>query len=615
MQFKNASAIKTAFMKKIILLLFVTPCYQISFATDGGSITAKAALSAVTVFRVGAEMNHSATANLLKGNNELIIENISNTLDANSIQVNCNGNVTVMGIEFGTYYLPQENKTAIIIMLEDSIEKINTALDKIKTSTGVINDLLAVLKANKEIKGSQTGLSVAELMKLMDYYKTKSLDLQDELTGLNQKEKKLNTIISRLNQQLGEEQNKNTKSAGRLVLQLNCAVAGKYDFAIKYITQNAYWAPFYDLRSDNIKSSLKLIYRAKIFQTTGVDWKLVKLSLSTSAPSQTGNAPLFKTWFLSYINPVNYYNNSLGLQGRVAGVSNTLNEVVVVGYGKAKGDEEEISSPINNPPIYIVNGGAMPESEYKKIRGTAIKTIQVLKSDAASSIYGSRAANGAVIVTLKDGLDDYITVSDKELNITYDIDLPYDVPTNSKAQTAVLKEENIDANYKFYGVPKLDKDVFLLAQITEWEKLNLLPGEANIIFEGTYIGKSFIDPASTQDTLNLTIGRDKRVVIKKEKLVDYSSVKFLGSNKKQIFTYEITVKNNKKEAIDILVKDQYPISQDKDIDVELLERSEAAINEETGMLSWKLKLTPGEVKKLRVSYSVKYPKDKILNLD
>lgn len=601
-------------MKKIIFLLLSISSISMSFAKEGGG-NVKASLTNVTVFRVGAELNHIARADLLKGNNELVIDNISNTLDANSIQVNCSGNVTVMGIEFSTDYLQQETKTPAILILEDSIESINASLKKIRTNAAVMNDLLAVLKANKEIKGSQTGLSVTELIKLMDYYKNKSLELQEELAGLSLKENKTNTQLAKLNQQLLEEQKKNTKTAGRLVLQLNCSISGKYDFAISYITRNAYWTPFYDLRSDNIKSPLKLVYRAKIFQTTGIDWKQVKLSLSTSTPSQTGTAPLFSTWFLSYVNPVNYYNNSLGLQGKAAGVSNSLNEVVVVGYGTADRDNQEsLSKSEDNPPLYIVNGAEMLESEYRKIRRTAIKNVEVLKNAAASSIYGSRAANGAVIVTLKDGLDDYITVSDKELNVTFDIELPYDVPTNGKAQTAVLKEEEVKANYKFYGVPKLDKDVFLLAEIADWENLNLLPGEANIIFEGTYIGKSFIDPSSTQDTLNITMGRDKRVVIKKEKLVDYSSVKFLGSNKKQTFTYEITVKNNKKDEINILVKDQYPISQDKDIDVELLERSEATNNEETGVLTWKLKLAPGEVKKLRVSYSVRYPKDKILNL-
>ena len=587
------------------------------FAKDGGSNTTNASLTTVTVFRIGAEMTHVAKADLVKGNNELVIENISNAVDVNSIQVNCSGSVTVMGIEFGTDYLRLEAKTPLMKILEDSIEAVNTNREKIRTNISVINDLLAVLKANKEIKGTQNGLSVAELMKLMEYYKTKSLELQSELAMLQQKEKKMTELTNRLNQQLAEEQKKNTKATGRLILQLNNSIGGKYDFTISYITRSAYWTPFYDVRADDIRSPLKLIYRAKIFQTTGIDWKQVKLSLSTSTPAQTGNAPVFNAWFLSYINPVNYYNKSLALQNSIGGLSTSLDEVVVTGYSAKKELKIRGTNSVsgNNEPLYIVNGNEMTSAEFSKINANAIKKMDVLKDAATTAMYGARGMNGVILVTLKDGLDDYITVSDNELDVTFDIELPYDVPTNGKAQTAILKQTEVPANYKFYAVPKLDKEVFLLAEIADWEKLNLLPGEANIIFEGTYIGKSFINPSSIQDTLNLTLGRDKRVIVKREKLVDFSSIKFLGSNKRQVFTYEITVKNNKKEAIDILVKDQYPISQDKDVIVELLESSAASINEVTGVFNWQLKMAPGEIKKLKISYSVKYPKDRTLNLN
>lgn len=603
-------------MKKIIFFVCTLLCIISATAKDDNGNTVKATLNAVNVYRVGAEMNHHAKAQLTNGNNELIIEGISNALDASSIQVNCNGNVTVMGVEFSTDYLKDEIKTLAIRLLDDSVERVNSNLERTKTAINITNELLNVLKANKEIKGSQTGLSVAELMKLMEYYKIKSTELQNELASLNQRQTKLGEQLEKLNEQIAEEQKKNTRSSGKLILQLNCAIAGKYDFTISYITQNAYWVPFYDLRAENITAPLKIIYRSKIFQTTGIDWKQVKLSLSTSVPSQAGNAPLFNTWFLSYINPVNYYNKSLAIQNTIPGLnsSSQLNEVVVTSYASNIKLRGATTMTSDNTPLYIVNGNEMSLTEFSKISSNAIKNIEVLKDVAATNLYGSRASNGAILVTLKGGLDDYITVSDKELNVTFDIDLPYDVPTDGKAQTAVLKEYEVPATYQFYSVPKLDKEVFLLAQIADWEKLNLLPGEANIIFEGTYIGKSFIDPASTQDTLNLTMGRDKRVVVKREKLMDFSSIKFLGSNKKQVFTYEITVKNNKKEGINMLVKDQYPLSQNKEIEVELLESSGAAINEETGVLNWKLYLASGEVKKLRISYSVKYPKDKTLNL-
>ncbi len=613
-------------MKKYFLLSALCLTLLYTWANEDRPVT-KATLDAVTVYRAGAEMVHSAKINLAKGNAEIIIENLSNAIEINSVQLKTSDNVTVMGIEFNTDYLKDEIKNTRTKMLEDSAEKINTAIDKIKLEESITADLLTVLKANKEIKGTQTGLSVAELMKLMDYYKIKSAELQAELLQLKQKKDKLGKLAEKVAAQIAEEEKKNNKSTGNLVLQLNCAIAGKYDFIITYITNNAYWNAFYDLKATSVTAPLKLIYRAKIFQTTGIDWKQVKLALSTSTPTQTGNAPVFKAWFLSYINPVEKYNRDLSMMnsiqsfnqssfkkessGAAAGVE--LNEVVTTGYGiKIRGTRSVTG---NTAPIYMVNGVQMEAGSIASIDKNTIKDIQVLQSPAASAIYGARGNNGVIVITLKDGLDDYISVADRELDVIFTIELPYDVPTNGKAQTATLKEYDVPAIYKYYAVPKLDKDAFLLAEVADWEGLNLLPGDANIIFEGTYIGKSFIDPSSTNDTINLTMGRDKRVVVKREKLKDFSSVKFLGTNKKQIFTYEITIKNNKKDAIDMLLKDQYPVSQNKEVEVELLESADAAVNDETGVLTWKLKLPPGEVRKIRISYSVKYPKDKVLNLN
>jgi uncharacterized protein affecting Mg2+/Co2+ transport len=103
-------------------------------------------------------------------------------------------------------------------------------------------------------------------------------------------------------------------------------------------------------------------------------------------------------------------------------------------------------------------------------------------------------------------------------------------------------------------------------------------------------------------------------VIKKEKLVDYSSVKLIGSNKLQLITYEITVKNNKNEPINLILKDQYPISTNKDIEVELLQSSKGSINEEIGVITWQMTIDPGKSEKRRISYNAKYPKGKMLNL-
>lgn len=607
-------------MKKILMMAFVLTTISV-FASDERNIV-KSELKNATVYKSGAELTHTTTANLKQGNNELIVDNIANAIDINSIQIKTANAVTLMGVEFSNNYLITSEKSNRTKMLEDSVEKLQYNWNILNESLLSNNELYEVLRANRDLKGAQTGLSVAEVMKLMDYYKIKLQDLRETEQGIKDKMKKIEENKTKLQNQIAEESKKNINTAGRLILQLNAASTGKYDFTISYIANNAYWTPFYDVRVDDIKSPIKLITKAKIAQTTGIDWKQVKLSLSTSTPSQYGTAPILNAWYLAYINPVAYMNIKMK-----RAVQNDLSEVVVqVPYGTVKnrqfggpgsiGDYKiRGNTSISNNPLYIVNGAEMSYEEYSKISPSAIQKVDVLKDANATSIYGSRASNGVIVITLKDGLDDYISIAENTLNLNYDIDLPYDVPTNGKTQTATIATQDIDATYKHYAVPKLDRDAYLLAEIADWGKLNLLPGEANIIFEGTYIGKSFIDPASTNDTLNLTLGRDKRVIVKRDKLIDYSSVKFLGTNKLQKFTYQITVKNTKKEAINLLLKDQFPLTTNKDIEVELIDDGGAEVNNEIGVLNWKLKLNAGESKKIKFSYTIKYPKDKTLNLN
>lgn len=596
-----------------LFLLFVLN----SFAADEIN-TVGSSIKSVTVYRNGAELVHTAKANLKQGSNELSIEGISNSIDINSLQINCPSAITILGVEFSNQYLLSEVTSPAIKKIMDSVETVRAELEKINISLATTEDLMAVLKSNREIKGSQTGLSVIELVKLMDYYKIKSTEMQNELSALRVRKERRTQQLNKLEQQLQEEQKKNTRSAGRVILQLSAALPGENEFTISYLTANAYWTPYYDVKVESINSPIKITYKAKISQTTGIDWKKVKMSLSTSTPTQYGAAPLLKSWFLSYINPVNVMERDLSKSNSI---QSGLDEVVVTGYGSSPGASTNIrlrgTSTLNgnNTPIYVVNGVEISAADFARLNQNAIKEVTVLKDESATAIYGSRANNGAIVVTLKEGLEDYVTVAESELDVTYDIDMPYDVPTNGKQQIATIKEASINGMFQYYAVPKLDKDAFLLTQISEWEKLNLLAGEANIIFEGTYVGKSFIDPNSTNDTLNLTLGKDKRVVVKREKLADFSSVKFLGSNKLQIITYELTVKNNKKDPISFVLKDQYPISTNKEIEVELLESTGAEINKEIAVLTWKLQVAPGESKKVRISYSVKYPKGKVLNLN
>jgi TonB-dependent SusC/RagA subfamily outer membrane receptor len=599
--------IKIAHMRPLSVFILLLALSFTASAGEGQHVI-PATLRSATVYRSGAELTHTASVHLERGANDVIIGDLSNAIDIASIRIGCTANVTIMSATFSTDHLQPETVSSFIKKLQDSLAVIRKEVARLEVLAKSANELLELLDSNKKLGNATTGVTVTELSKMMDYYQQKEVELRTEISGYNERTTQLNQLALRLTQQIAEGERKNASSAGSLVLQLLSPMAGPCDLTISYLTMAARWEPSYDLKVENSTDPLHIFYKARVVQTSGIDWKHVKLSLSTSIPSQGGNAPVLKTRFLQFVEAVvssvgyftapslanSYENRVSGLQVQIRG-ANSLNKAA--------------------DPLYIINGRTASRSEFESLDPNSIKKVDVLKGNDATAIYGSKGADGVILVTLKDELGDYVSVNDRAMDAVFDIDIPYDVPGNGMEQGVTLKEYQLPCVYQYYAAPGVDRDAYLLGQLTGWEKLNLLPGEAGIMVEGTYIGKSRIDPNSIQDTLNLTLGRDKRIVVKKEKITDYSSVKFLGSSKKQVFTYQITVRNNKKEKIRMLVKDQYPISSNKDIEAELLESSGATVNPETGILTWNLELAPGESRSYRISYSVKFPKDKVLNIN
>lgn len=539
-------------MKSIFLLLFTGLGAYCSYAQSTRIFNSP--LESVTVYSLGAELNHKAKVSLPAGTSEIVLGNMANVVDESSIQISVPSNVTILSTSFSRDFLRNENKSPAYIKVEDSLQFLKRELNKLENKRVVEENLLVLLDKNQAIGGSNTGVNVAELIKVADYYKSKQLELRNSIFGLKEAEVLQQKKISRMQRQLQELSQDKSGTTGQIVLQLMATAATNADLNISYLTPSAAWIAFYDLRAENTTTPLKIVYKANVTQSTGLDWKKVKLSLSTGNPSQNGTAPLLSAWFLQFGEPEYAYRNRKQMY------------------------QNRIQSMVAAAPA---------------LQEVAVDELKAKKQS--------------------DGLP--VQQNENMLNATFDIEIPYDIASNSKPHSVILKEFSQPANFKYYSVPKLDGDAFLMAEITNYDKLNLLPGEANIIFENSYVGKSFINPNATTDTLNLSMGRDKKITIKREKVAEQTGVKFIGNSKKQTFTYEIRLRNGKKEAVELLLKDQYPVSTDKDMEVELLNAAGASVNKETGVLTWKLNLKAGATETIRISYAVKYPKDKnILNL-
>ncbi|MEQ3691000.1 MAG: DUF4139 domain-containing protein [Flavobacterium sp.] len=601
-------------MKKI-LFLFTFLVSATLFAQK--PIFTTATVKGATVYSNSAELIQTTSVNLPKGTSEIVIKNVADYLNENTVQIGAPNSLTVLSVQFTQNYISEyeiDESNPAIKKVRDSISLVQKEIVKVQTEKNSHSKTIELLDKNQQVSGSNTGLNVTELMKLVDYYNTKRTQLSNAITAFQEKENKLNDRLKKLNSKLEiNTKNEEKSSKGKLVLQVMNENAGTVNLDINYLTAGATWKPFYDLRAESISTPINMMYKGQVTQNTGIDWKKIKLTLSSGNPTQNNTAPILQAWFLRYGTNRGFvqYNNSNGvmntLQGKVSGLEiNQKNDTRIVLRGN-----RSISG--NNQALVVIDGEISTAEILQSLSPRIIKSTEVLKGAQGAALYGEQGVNGVIIVETKGNVSDYTEINESQLNVSFDIDIPYDILSNGKAHSVALKEIKLPATYRYYAAPRIEKEAFLLAEISDYSKFNLLPGEANIIFEGMYVGKTMINPNQTSDTLNLSMGRDKKISIKREKIADKSGTKFLSAYKEQTFTYDITIRNNKKESIELLLKDQYPISTDKEITVELLEKDRAKVNEETGILTWDLKLGANETKKIRISYKVRYPKDKVID--
>ena len=148
-----------------------------------------------------------------------------------------------------------------------------------------------------------------------------------------------------------------------------------------------------------------------------------------------------------------------------------------------------------------------------------------------------------------------------------------------------------------------------MAFVKNWQNLNLISGEANIYFEDNYIGKTNITSNYIKDEFPISLGVDERIVVKRIKIEDKTSDKSLSSNRLITESYDINIRNNTKENIELEILDQLPISQNQKITIKTLNIEDGDFDEKTGSILWNRKISSGGSEKISFSYELKYPKD------
>lgn len=504
----------------------------------------------VTVFLAKAQVSREVKTRLEAGKTTLVLTGLTASMDVESIQATGKGSFVILGISHRQNYLNELNVPKPLKVLRDSLEYYNKQKTLAQSQREILNKEEAMLLANQRIGGNNQNITVAELKNMADFYRARLSDIVSARMKEDDKINKYNARIVKLNQQVHEQNELYSRNTGEILINVSAAAATQADIDVNYVVHNAGWTPIYDLRAINTKSPIIIGYKANVYQGTGEEWKNVKLKLSTANPNQGGQKPELYTWYLDFYQPY------------------TPRPMAATGAVRRGAPEKKMAEEAEEDRALA----AMPAP--------------------AESVAG------------------YTSTIQTTLNTEFDIALPYTVASSSKATVVDIQNYQMNSIYQYAVAPKLDTEAFLLAKGLGWEEFNLLPGEANIFFEGTFVGKSFIDPNNIKDTLSVSLGRDKRIVVKREKLKDLTSRKVIGGSQRENYTWEISVRNTKAEAVKVVVEDQLPVSQNSQIEVTPGDVGGAKYDTNTGKLSWVLNLQPNETKKMTYKFEVKYPKDK-----
>lgn len=588
-------------MRKLsVLFLFLF--LHLNLSAQDKEVTVKSTIEAVTVYKNNARILRKAKANIPAGSSELILEKLSQKILINSIQVKLsNSNVALVSAVPRINYLKQTEASERFKTVEDSLVLIARELRALILDENVLRVTKKTLLDNNPLgSNKKEGFTVTEVKAVMDFKRKELGALEKELLVLDYKKQALQEKQRFLQQQQNLLYGARSKPSGEVVLKLQSAAKVATDIEITYVVTDAGWEPLYDLKSEGVGKPLDLVYKAHVFQSTGFDWNQVSLSLASSDPSLSNDRPI--------LNPLTL--NLLAANYRTKKQKGNT-------YIQYQGSGDVVlESQVRKEDAFIKNN---PE---RGIASVILSTASVNALDEGEAINsnGSRSSSNDVYIDgvrvignygipeteIMEDFTDLLTDENQDTN--FDLDLLQDIPSDGEKHIVEIKRHEVSVAYEYHIVPKLDKGAFLLAKITNYGQYNLLSGKANIFFEGVYLGQSYLDSKVTTDTLLLSLGRDEKISVRREKLK--SVRKEQGNSVKENLGFEISVRNNKGEEIDITILDQVPVSKNKDLEIKLLESSSAIFYEPYGSLRWRRKVKSNETLKVQFEYEVKYPKDR-----
>ena len=592
----------------------------------------KSDIDAVTVYRDGAEVRRSAVLRLPPGRQTLILGEITAALVENSLQVTCpNKDVLILSVRHRHRYGGRTVDTADQNRINSTLEELLARERRLRTHIAIGEEEESVLQANRDLGGTATGLNAEDLERGVRYHRDRlaairldRLALQDSLREIDETRKELGIQLNR------SRADSLPDVFSEVVVELETTLPVTDSIFVSYLVRDAGWDPSYDLRVADLDQPLTLDFSARVRQRTGENWHEVKLTLSTGNPVRSATAPELQTWLLApYRKPPVYDRSDPGLvttevgtvSGYVAADGLPLIGATVTVPSTSIGTVTDVdgfftlSVPQGTKTLRVSYTGY--EDRVVAINGRQLniemQEVSALLDEVVVVGYGRsnvlRQIKGKVQGgSGENGPPPVPTLVDRQpTTLNYLINTPFTVPSDTASRVVRIERHLVPAIFRHTAVPKVDERVFLSAVIRDWEAYDLISGELQLFVGGAFRATSRLAVEQTSDSLVVSLGADPGVVIRREPVERYSKQTGLFGGRRSVWRgWELSARNTKRVAVDLVVYDQVPVSADGSIDVEANLPEAATYDPETGLLEWRMVLPPRGDWRSEFAYEVRY---------
>jgi uncharacterized protein (TIGR02231 family) len=512
-------------------------------------------LVAATVFLEGAQVIREAEAPIPAGTHTLRFAGLTPHLDPASIRLEATGSFTILSFDHTVAPNPDPElmRQREALQMRRSIKADSVALEERFLEIIRIEEQFVVASLNQKSADNAPRVTVAEVQQAAEFMRTRLTEVKLRQLRAEKRLVALRIDLAEIDRKLAEVNDQMARSKESLLaVTVQAAQATRGTFRLGYLVPQASWVPRYDLRVRDVASPVELVYHARIQQQSGEAWDNVQLTLSTGNPAVSGNRPTLDPWWLAFWEP------------------RPLRERAMQRVGSEKAFEAQ--------EVVVVEDQAAPASEPE---ASFVQT----------------------------------QVAEHTTTVSFEIEAPFSLPSDGRVRSVEIDRHRIPADYEYTVIPKLNPTAFLTARVTAWQDYYLLPGEASLFFENTFIGASWLDAGATGDTLVVSLGPDRSLAVERTRLEEFTRRNFSGSKTTEARGFQIAVRNNKRQAVTLVVEDQVPVSTNEAIEVRVDELLRGTHDAQTGTLRWKLTLPPGGSETVRFGYEVRYPKDRRIILE